>query len=83
MAIFSFEIQKEHMTHLKEKSHYNNNYYQLNFSSYGDYFGVCRCNILHEVFDEFSETYTYALGFFENGNFNSMFEWTEFECKTT
>lgn len=82
MAVFSFEIEKKDMIHIADKSHYNHNYYKLNLSQYGDYFGCCKCDILYEECCEFSETYTYSLGFFEDGKFMSMFSWTEMECKT-
>lgn len=82
MAVFSFEIDDKHITHVKEKSSYNNNFYKLNLAAHGDMFGYCKCDILREKCDEFSETYSYSLGFFEGETFYSMFEWTEFECKT-
>ena len=81
---FSFELDTRAMTHLKEKSHYNKNYYKLDLSVYGDYITPELCNILYEEFDEFSETYTYTLGFFNGDtltsygdNFVRCFTWTE------
>lgn len=82
MAVFSFEIDNRYITHIKEKSSYNNNFYKLDLNAHGDYFGYCKCDILREKCDEFSETYEYCLGYFEDDKFQEMFSWTEMECKT-
>ena len=74
---FSFELDRRAMTHLKDKSYYNHNYYQLDLSVYGDYITPAACDILYEEFDEFSETYTYTLGYFEGVDFVKCFTWTE------
>ena len=78
---FSFELDQRAMTHLKELSSYNHNYYKLDLSVYGDYITPAMCDVLYEEFDEFSETYTYTLGYFENVdggvNFYKCFTWTE------
>ena len=79
---FSFELDRRAMTHLKDKSYYNHNYYQLDLSVYGDYITPELCNILLEEFDEFSETYTYTLGYFNTWSSSSeefvrCFTWTE------
>ena len=79
---FSFELDRRAMTHLKEKSTYNKNYYKLDLSAYGDYITPELCNILYEEFDEFSETYTYTLGYFScepyyGDTFIRCFTWTE------
>lgn len=81
---FSFELNTEYMRHIKKESHYNHNYYKLDLSKYGDYYGPSLCDVLYEVFDEFSETYSYTLGYFdyENNYFVECFTWTEMECKT-
>ena len=76
-ATFSFELDKKAMTHLKDKSYYNHNYYKLDLSVYGDYITPAMCDILYEEFDEFSETYTYTLGYFEGVDFVRCFTWTE------
>lgn len=80
--IFSFELDRRAMTHLKDKSTYNKNYYKLDLSVYGDYITPELCNILYEEFEEFSETYTYTLGFFTGDAFTGdtfvrCFTWTE------
>ena len=79
---FSFELDRRAMTHIKELSSYNHNYYKLDLSVYGDYITPAMCDILYEVFDEFSETYTYTLGFFNPDPFRGeefikCFTWTE------
>lgn len=79
---FSFELDRRAMTHLKDKSTYNKNYYKLDLSVYGDYITPELCNILYEEFEEFSETYTYTLGFFTGDAFTGdtfvrCFTWTE------
>ena len=84
---FSFELDTQYMTHIKDVSFYNHNYYYLDLNHYGDYITPGSCNVLYEEFDEFSETYTYTLGYFVNdtpylGEFERCFTWTEMECKT-
>lgn len=80
---FSFELDTRYMKHMKEKSHYNHNYYELNLNNYGDYIIPRDCDVLYEEYDEFSDTYTYTLGYFyDDGEFCKAFTWTEMECKT-
>jgi hypothetical protein len=67
---------------MKEESHYNHNYYELDLNQYGDYISFKQCDVLYEEYDEFSDTYTYTLGYFDTGVFHEMFTWTEMECKT-
>jgi hypothetical protein len=78
---FSFELDRRAMTHIKDLSSYNHNYYKLDLSVYGDYITPAMCDVLYEEFDEFSETYTYTLGYFESAdtgiNFIKCFTWTE------
>lgn len=79
---FSFELDTKYMKHLEDKSYYNHNYYELDLDRYGDYIVPEMCDILFEYCDEFSNTYTYTLGYFEGGDFVKCFTWTEMECKT-
>ena len=79
---FSFELNTKYMKHLKDKSQYNRNFYEWDLSRYGDYITTEKCNILYEYFEEFSETYSYSLGYFEDGEFVNCFSWTEMSCKT-
>lgn len=80
---FSFELDTKYMKHLEDKSYYNHNYYELDLDHYGDYILPGMCDILYEVCDEFSETYTYTLGYFEGVDFVECFTWTEMKCKTS
>lgn len=84
---FSFELDTKYMTHIKEVSFYNHNYYKLDLDHYGDYIIPASCDVLYEEYDEFSETYTYTLGYFVNGvprfgEFEHCFTWIEMSCKT-
>jgi hypothetical protein len=79
-ATFSFELDKKAIKHLKDKSVYNHNYYELNFSSYGDYILAEKCNILFEHCDDDYGAY-YSLGYFEGDKFQPMFTWFEDEPK--
>jgi hypothetical protein len=79
-ATFSFELDKKAIKHLKDKSVYNHNYYELNFSSYGDYILAEKCNILFEHCDDDCGAY-YSLGYFEGDKFQPMFTWFEDELK--
>ena len=44
---FSFELDTKYMKHLKDKSHYNHNYYELDLNNYGDYIIPEMCDILY------------------------------------
>ena len=84
---FSFEIDTKDMKHIDEVSTYDHNYYWLDLTSYGDYFYAAQCDVLYEEYDEFSDTYTYSLGFFDSttplrGEFVRCFTWLEESCKT-
>ena len=84
---FSFDLDTKYMTHIKEVSYYNHNYYKLDLNQYGDYIIPESCDVLYEECDEFYGTYTYTLGYFVNGTphfgeFERCFTWTEMECKT-
>ena len=84
---FSFELDTKYMKHIDEVSYYDHNYYYLDLNQYGDYIIPASCNVLYEEYDEFSDTYTYTLGYFVNGvprigEFERCFTWTEMSCKT-
>lgn len=74
---FSFELDKRAIKHIKDKSYYNHNYYELDLSVCRDYITPEKCNILYEECDEFSETYTYTLGYFDGVDFVRCFTWLE------
>ena len=79
---FSFELDTKYMKRIEEVSFYNHNYYLLDLDHYGDYILPASCNVLYAEFDEYSETYTDTLGYFEGVDFVKCFTWTEMECKT-
>ena len=84
---FSFELDTKYMKHIAEVSYYNHNYYLLDLNQYGDYILPGSCNVLYEECDEFSETFTYSLGYFVNDTprrdeFERCFTWVESSCKT-
>ena len=62
---FSFDLNMTAMTHLKEKSTYNHNYFELDLSVYGDYIIPEKCNILFEHAEDDSPFTYYSLGYFE------------------
>lgn len=55
--------------HIKDKSCYDHNYYEL--EEYGDWisFGDKHNNILYEEYNECSNSYEYSFGRFENDKF--------------
>lgn len=75
---FSFTLDKRYIKHLKDKSSYNHNYYELDLYNYGDYIIPRKCNVLYqECEDDCGEAY-YSLGYFnENDKFEAMFTWAD------
>lgn len=74
----SFELDKRTLTHLKDKSSYNHNYYQINLSSYGDYILHERCNIIYEEASDADDYGAYySLGWFEGDKFVAAWTWYE------
>ena len=65
------------LKHIKEKSYYNNNYYEiLNFS---EWLLNVENLILYQHYDEFSNCVEYHLGVFDDKNkFNSFIIWSEY-----
>lgn len=75
---FTFELDKRYMIHLKDKSSYNHNYYELDLSHYGDYIIAEKCNILYQEAEDDSCSAYYSLGYFdENGKFQAMWTWLD------
>lgn len=75
---FSFELNKDKMKRINEKSYYNQNYYELDISSYGDYILPRKCNILFEEAEDYSYHAYYSLGYFDdNDNFQAMWTWCD------
>ena len=81
MATFSFEIEKKYLTHLIDISYYNHNYYKINLKGLGDWFWGSKCDILCEEYEEYSNTFTYSVGYMEGNEYQKMFAWTEYENK--
>ena len=73
----SFEIDKDTLTHLEDKSRYNHNYYQIDLSRYGDYIIPAKCNVLYEECDDINECAYYSLGWFEGNKFVAAWTWLE------
>lgn len=74
---FSFELDKNTLTHLKNVSYCNHNYYHVDFTRYGDYILPEQCNTLYEeAIEDCSKCY-YSLGYFKNGKFQAMFTWLD------
>jgi hypothetical protein len=76
----SFEIDKKTLTHLKDRSSYNHNYFQIDLSSYGDYILSEKCDVIYEhcTDDEFGAYY--SLGWFDGDEFVAAWTWYNEEC---
>lgn len=60
-----FEIPNDAITHLKEVSFYDHNYYKIDKSKLTtEWFDCNGCDIIYEEYDEFSDTYTLTFGYF-------------------
>lgn len=75
---FSFSLNSDYLKHIKEKSFYNHNYYEVDLQKYGDYIIAEKCNVLfQECIDDCTEAY-YSLGYFdENDKFQAMWTWLD------
>ena len=75
---FKFELDTRYMKHLKDKSYYNYNYYELDLSHYGDYILNRKCNILLEDMEDDTYYAYYSLGYFdEMEKFQEMWTWLD------
>lgn len=74
---FTFAIDKRYITHLKEKSYYNHNFYKLYLQYYGDYIIPQKCNILYQECQDDDYDCYYTLGYFENDKFVACFTWRD------
>lgn len=77
----SFEIDKRTLTHLKDISYYNHNYYHIELGSYGDYILSEKCDIIYEECTDDESGAYYSLGWFEGSKFVAAWTWYEDECK--
>lgn len=75
MIEFKFELNPNYMTHLKDKSYYNNNYYELDLSRYGDLILPAKCDILYQKCEDDDFCCYYSLGYFEGDKFVACFTW--------
>lgn len=75
---FSFTLDSRYVTHIKDKSSYNHNYYKLNLSNYGDFIIREKCDVIYQrCEDDCFEAY-YSLGYFdENDKFQAMWTWLD------
>ena len=65
----NFEIPNEAIIHLKEESHYDDNYYKIDKSKLNSEWFYCDvCDIIHEEYDEFPDRYTLSFGYFFDNN---------------
>lgn len=63
------------ITHLKDKSCYNNNYYQI--ENYGDACCLFGNNVIHEICHEDENYFELELGYFDlKGVFHEELSWT-------
>ena len=77
MIEFKFELDPKYMAHLKDKSYYNNNYYKLNLSRYGDFIIPAKCDILYQKCEDDDFGCYYSLGYFEGDKFIACFTWLD------
>ena len=75
MIAFEFELDPKYMTHLKDKSYYNNNYYKLSLSRYGDLIIPAKCDVLYQKWEDDGFRCYYSLGYFEEDKFIECFTW--------
>jgi hypothetical protein len=60
-----FEIPNDAITHLKEQSVYNDNYYKIDRMKLNkEWFYSSVCDIIREECDEFANRYTLTFGYF-------------------
>ena len=69
-----FEIPNNAITHLKEQSFYDHNYYKIDKTQLNiEWFDCNDCDIIYEEYDEFSNRYTLTFGYFIEYEENSKF----------
>lgn len=76
----SFELDKRTLTHIKDISYYNHNYYHIELGSYGDYILSEKCDIIYEECTDDDSGAYYSLGWFEGTKFVAAWTWYENEC---
>lgn len=73
----SFELDKRALTHLKDKSYYNHNYYHIDVARHGDYILSEKCDTLYEECTDDDYGAYYSLGWFEGDKFVAAWTWYE------
>lgn len=69
-----FEIPNDAITHLKEESSYNDNYYKIDIKKLNpEWFYSSVCDIIREEGDEFANRYTITFGYFLDATNNNVF----------
>lgn len=69
-----FEIPNDAITHLKEVSFYDHNYYKIDKSKLNtEWFNCNGCDIIYEEYDEFPDRYTLTFGYFIEDEENPKF----------
>lgn len=73
----TFEINKNAITHIPEKSSYNHNYYHIDVGRHGDLLIPEKCDILYEEAEDDTYATYYSLGWFEGDEFVAAWTWLE------
>lgn len=73
----SFEINKDAITYIPEKSYYNHCYYHIDVARHGDLILPEKCNILYEECEDDTYATYYSLGWFEGDEFVAAWTWLE------
>ncbi len=73
----SFEINKDAITYIPEKSYYNHCYYHIDVARHGDLILPEKCNILYEECEDDTYATYYSLGWFEGEEFVAAWTWLE------
>jgi hypothetical protein len=71
---FNIKLPTYGVTHIKQYSFYNRNYYKL--KEYGDWLILYGNDILKQRYDECDNFYTYSFGKFEGDKFIRAITWT-------
>lgn len=73
MEILHISLGLNSIKHLKEKSCYNCNYYEI--EPYGDWCYFFGNNVIEEACHEEEDYYTFTLGHFNNEEFVGVLQW--------
>lgn len=73
----SFEIRKDAITFIPEKSSYNRCYYKIDVGRHGDLILPEKCDILYEEAEDDTYATYYSLGWFEGDEFVAAWTWLE------